>query len=106
MEHLGFRLHRTLRSNRTAANVDNNSMAKESFPEIFETQRLVLRRYRSDDSAGILRLAHQNRAQLIRDFEQQASLQSLADAQTFTVDKQEEWSRKNILLRHLAETAK
>jgi RimJ/RimL family protein N-acetyltransferase len=67
-------------------------MAKQSFPEITETQRLVLQRYRSDDASGILELVHRNRAQLIRDFEQQAGLQSLADAQAFTADKEEQWS--------------
>jgi RimJ/RimL family protein N-acetyltransferase len=52
----------------------------------------VLQRYRSDDASGILELVHRNRAQLIRDFEQQAGLQSLADAQAFTADKEEQWS--------------
>jgi RimJ/RimL family protein N-acetyltransferase len=66
-------------------------MAKQSFPEIIETQRLVLQRYRSDDSAGILELVHRNRAQLIREFEQQAGLQNLAHAKAFTADKEEQW---------------
>jgi len=67
-------------------------MAEHSFPETMSTQRLIIRRYRSEDSAGILELVQQNRAQLIRDFAQQAALPTLADAQAFTAEKHEQWA--------------
>ena len=67
-------------------------MAEHSFPETIDTQRLILRRYRSEDSAGILELVQQNRAHLIRDFAQQAALRSLADVLAFTAEKYEQWA--------------
>jgi RimJ/RimL family protein N-acetyltransferase len=60
-------------------------------PGIVETERLVLRCYRSEDAAGILELVQQNRAQLIREFAQLASLQTVEAAISFTAEKQEQW---------------
>jgi len=67
-------------------------MAKQSFPERAETERLVLRCYRSEDATGILELVRKNRTQLIREFAQMAGLQGVDDAQVFTAEKQEQWN--------------
>jgi hypothetical protein len=66
-------------------------MAKPSFPERVETERLLLRRYDSVDAAGILDLVHSDRDKLIREFSQLAGLQDLQAAQQFVQDKQEQW---------------
>jgi RimJ/RimL family protein N-acetyltransferase len=70
----------------------NSGTDKPSFPERIETQRLVLRCYRSADAAGILELVQQNREQLIREFRQMADLRSLDDTQAFTAEKQGQWN--------------
>jgi RimJ/RimL family protein N-acetyltransferase len=67
-------------------------MRQKSFPEMIETERLVLRRYRSEDALGILALVQQDRAQLIREFAQIAALQNVEEAKFFTAEKVEQWS--------------
>ena len=61
------------------------------FPEAIETRRLLLRPYNRNDWAGILELIGRNREQLIRDFEQQARLQQLAEGKAFIAEKQKHW---------------
>jgi hypothetical protein len=39
-----------------------------TFPDILETERLVLRRYSSADAPGIVELVEKNRDRLIRNF--------------------------------------
>lgn len=67
-------------------------MDKKSFPEMVEAERLVLRRYRSQDAAGILELVEQNRPQLIREFAQIAGLQDVEEAKSFIAEKGEQWN--------------
>lgn len=67
-------------------------MEKKSFPEMVETERLVLRRYRNEDAAGILELVEQNRSQLIREFAQIAGLQNVEETKSFIAEKGEQWN--------------
>lgn len=67
-------------------------MDKKSFPEMVETERLVLRRYRSEDAASILELVERNRPQLIREFAQIARLQNVKEAKSFIAEKGEQWN--------------
>jgi RimJ/RimL family protein N-acetyltransferase len=72
--------------------MDNEGMIEHGFPDEVETERLVLRRYRSEDAAEILELVQRNQAQLAREFAQTAGLRSVDDAQAFTGEKQEQWN--------------
>jgi len=61
---------------------------KQTFPEVIETQRLVLRCYQGEDAFGILELVQQNRAQLVREFAQRASLVTLDEARLLVSEKE------------------
>jgi RimJ/RimL family protein N-acetyltransferase len=65
---------------------------KQTFPDVIETQRLVLRCYQSGDALGILELVQQNRLQLVREFAQMAGLQNLEEARLLVAEKREHWS--------------
>jgi ribosomal-protein-serine acetyltransferase len=67
-------------------------MEKKSFPQMVITERLVLRGYRREDAAGMLEMVKQNRAELIREFAQMAGLQKLEHAETFVIEKHEQWN--------------
>jgi ribosomal-protein-alanine N-acetyltransferase len=69
-------------------------MAGEAaFPELLETERLVLRRYISADAESILELVEKNRSSLIQNFSQMAKgLLQLEEAKSFTDDKSEQWN--------------
>ena len=64
-----------------------------TFPELLETERLVLRRYRSADAAGILELVDKNRARLVQNFSPMANaLFQGEDVKSFVEDKTEQWN--------------
>jgi ribosomal-protein-serine acetyltransferase len=65
---------------------------KQTFPDVIETQRLVLRCYQSGDALGILELVQQNRVRLVREFAQMASLQNLDETRLLVAEKRERWS--------------
>lgn len=67
-------------------------MEPQAFPDIIETERLRLHRYRGDDAAGILELVRENRARLLREFAQLAGLKTVADAQAFIAEKFDQWN--------------
>ena len=71
-------------------------MNKQDFPEILETERLVLRCYRTEDAKGLLKMVQQNRRQLVREFEQLARLQDVREAESFMREKQEQWKARQI----------
>jgi len=71
--------------------MEEEGMAKPSFPERVETERLLLRRYDGEDAAGILDLVYSDRDKLIREFSRLAGLQDLQEAQQFVQDKREQW---------------
>lgn len=76
-------------------------MNKQDFPEILETERLVLRCYRSEDAEALFKMVQRNRHQLVREFEQLARLHnirgpSLSRGKAKTVE-----CTPNLLLRHL-----
>lgn len=75
----------------------NWGMNMKSFPEMLETERLVLRRYRSEDAVGILELVEQNRTQLLREFAQVAGLQNVEEAKSFIAQKGEQWNHGKTL---------
>lgn len=52
-------------------------MNKQDFPEILETERLVLRCYRSEDAEALFKMVQRNRHQLVREFEQLARLHNI-----------------------------
>ncbi|MFP5228095.1 MAG: GNAT family N-acetyltransferase [Acidobacteriota bacterium] len=66
-------------------------MNGEAFPDMIESPRLILRRYRPLDAPAVLALVGRNRMVLMREFEQQASLWNLDEAQRFIATKQEQW---------------
>jgi RimJ/RimL family protein N-acetyltransferase len=71
-------------------------MEERQFPEIIETNRLVLRRYSVDDAGGLLELIDRNRQELIRDFAQTAALQGVQQVESFIAARSEQWQlRKN-----------
>jgi RimJ/RimL family protein N-acetyltransferase len=64
-----------------------------TFPEILDTERLVLRRYASADGAAILELIDKNRARLMQNFSQMAKgLFKDEDVKSFVEDKTEQWA--------------
>jgi len=64
-----------------------------TFPELLETERLVLRRYRSADAAGILELVDKNRARLVQNFSPMANaLFQGEDVKSFIEDKTAQWN--------------
>src|ERR1700685_2388565 len=69
----------------------NHPVEPQRFPEIIETERLRLRRYRDGDADGILELARDNRARLVREFAQIAGLETVGDAQAFIAEKYSQW---------------
>jgi len=70
-------------------------MPEATFPELLETERLLLRRYSSADAASILELVEKNRAHLIQNFSQMAKgLSQTEDAKSFVNDKTEQWNSR------------
>ncbi len=67
-------------------------MSPQTFPEVLDTTRLQLRRYRSDDTRNMLALVDQNREQLVREFAGQAALRTLRDAESFVAQKWDAWN--------------
>ncbi len=66
-----------------------------TFPELIDTQRLVLRRYRSADGPGILELVDKNRAHLIQNFSSMANgVSTREDVEFFVEDKAEQWNAR------------
>jgi ribosomal-protein-serine acetyltransferase len=66
--------------------------AEVTFPELLETERLVLRRYRSADGAGILQLVDKNRTRLVQNFSPMAKgLLQGEDVKSFIEDKTVQW---------------
>ena len=64
---------------------------ENAFPARVETDRLLLRCYEEQDANAVLRLVHQQRSHLIREFAQQASLDRLEDAKSFIAEKAQQW---------------
>jgi RimJ/RimL family protein N-acetyltransferase len=62
------------------------------FPALLESDRLILRRYTSEDAPGLLELVHHNRDQLIREFVQLASLRDSDGASSFLQEKSAQWT--------------
>ena len=62
------------------------------FPELVETQRLVLRRYLPHDAGALLALVDANRNLLRREFAQLASLASTLESQSFIAEKSDQWN--------------
>lgn len=71
---------------------DGSRMNRIEFPQTVETERLVLRCYRTEDAEGLLKLVQQNRDQLVREFEQLARLNAVGEAESFAREKQEQWN--------------
>ena len=73
-----------------------NGMAEETrFPEVLESERLILRRYAGADATGILDLVEKNRELLVRDFSHMA--RGFADkkqANLFVEEKIEQWNSR------------
>lgn len=67
-------------------------MLQARFPEVLRTDRLILRCYNPEDSAGILKLVNGNRDLLVREFAQLASLRTIEDAASFVSEKHEHWN--------------
>jgi len=67
-------------------------MLEKSFPERLRTERLILRRYRLEDSSGVLMLINQNREGLVREFAQMAALRTSEDVASFLSEKREQWN--------------
>jgi len=66
-----------------------------TFPELLETERLVLRRYRSAEAAGILQLVDKNRARLVQNFSPMAKgLLQEEDVKSFIEDKTKQWNAR------------
>jgi RimJ/RimL family protein N-acetyltransferase len=68
--------------------LSEEKMAKIAIPEKVETERLTLRRYRREDSAGIVELVRDNREQLIREFAAMTNLHNLDQAAPFVRQKE------------------
>lgn len=66
-------------------------MKAPQFPERIETERLLLRAYSKADAAGMLALLKQNRERLLREFKEQAGLETVSEAESFIATKQELW---------------
>ncbi|MGA8042210.1 MAG: GNAT family protein [Terracidiphilus sp.] len=66
-------------------------MHGQDFPDMIELERLILRRYSMLDASGMLALVERNRMVLRREFEQQAGLDGIDEAQRFLATKQEQW---------------
>lgn len=62
------------------------------FPERIVTSRLELRRYVTRDVPSLLQLLEPNREQLIREFPQMAWLRSGEEAESFMLEKLEQWN--------------
>jgi len=66
-----------------------------NFPELLETDRLVLRRYTVADAPEILELVDKNRDRLLHNFSEIAkNLSSDEDVESFTADKAEQWNAR------------
>jgi RimJ/RimL family protein N-acetyltransferase len=66
-----------------------------TFPELLETERLALRRYRSVDAPCILKLVDENRARLVQNFSPMAKgLLGEEDARAFAEDRAEQWNAR------------
>jgi ribosomal-protein-serine acetyltransferase len=69
--------------------------AEVTFPELLDTERLVLRRYSIADALGILELVEKNRSRLIQNFSQMAKgLSKVEDVKSFLDDKSEQWNTR------------
>lgn len=62
------------------------------FPDTLDTERLLLRRYRSEDGPSLLALVGQNRSQLVREFAQMAGLRSFKEGNSFIDEKSQQWT--------------
>jgi hypothetical protein len=62
------------------------------FPELLESDRLILRRYTAEDAPALLQLVHHNRGQLIREFAQLVALRDLDAASSFLQEKSAQWT--------------
>jgi len=69
-------------------------MLRARFPEVVQTNRLLLRCYGPEDSLGILKLVNGNRDLLVREFAQIASLRTADDAGSFVTEKREQWNER------------
>ncbi|MEY2412973.1 MAG: [ribosomal protein S5]-alanine N-acetyltransferase [Acidobacteriaceae bacterium] len=74
--------------------LSEEKMAKIAIPEKVETERLTLRRYRREDSAGIVELVRDNREQLIREFAAMTNLHNLDQAASFVSEKEKQWDER------------
>jgi RimJ/RimL family protein N-acetyltransferase len=70
-------------------------LAEVTFPDVLDTERLVLRRYSSADARGIFELVDRNRTHLIRNFSPMAKgLSQVEEAISFTEQKAEQWNAR------------
>ena len=67
-------------------------MPIQQFPKRIETEQLLLRRYATTDAAGMLELVSENRERLVREFKEQARLQTVTEAECFIGNKLELWN--------------
>jgi RimJ/RimL family protein N-acetyltransferase len=67
-------------------------MLQARFPDVLTTDRLLLRCYGREDSAGILKLVNGNRDLLVKEFAQLSSLRTIEDAASFVSEKHEQWN--------------
>ena len=66
-----------------------------TFPELVDTERLILRRYTGADAPGILQVVDKNRGSLIRNFSQMAKgLSQSEDVKSFIEGKAEQWNTR------------
>lgn len=64
---------------------------QHDFCEIRTTGRLVLRRYRREDTCSLTALLNSSRSELTREFVQMTAIQNPDDANAFITRKNEEW---------------
>lgn len=69
-----------------------SDMLQAHFPKLLRTDRLLLRSYSREDSAGILKLVNGNRDSLVREFAQLASLRTIEDAALLVCEKHQQWN--------------
>ena len=67
-------------------------MEKQNFPKALESERLTLRRYRTEDAASLLCLIDSNRELLVHEFALLAGLRSNADAESYLAAEDEQWN--------------
>src|ERR1700676_2557661 len=71
-----------------------SGMAEEiRFPEMLESERLMLRRYAGADAGRVLEMVEKNRELLVRDFSQMArGFEDEKQANLFVQEKIEQWN--------------